>query len=1070
MDSAGGVRCLCRAAVLGLLLSCGSINAQARDDSDAWVAGFEAPPAEARPLVFWQWVNGNVSEQGIRADLAWMQRIGLGGAFVFDIGFQSPPVPQLTERRIGFGSREWTQAILVAVQEASRLGLSLGAQTGSGWSVSGSPDVRPEDAMKKLVWSETIVTPGTGPVRLAPLPRVAGPFQDIAVSAAGALPPIGGEIAVVALPLDGQEDMQPAVQVSGVADGDLLSDGRYDRATALPPGSSGTAEVSLALAQPVTPRTLTLAVDGGFGAVELLDDQGQVQGRWRPDAGVRAPVNSYALAAPASARWTVRFTGVTAPLALRELRLGSVAQIDRFERKAGFGTGMGDAPMQSALPGPDVATIRLLTDRLGQDDLLDWRPASGQWRVLRFGWSLTGRMTVPATPESRGLEVDKLDPAAVARFAAGHFGRFAAASPGTPAMAMALTDSWEAGVQNASPSLIADFAARRGYDPLPWLPALAGYPVGGSVRAEQFLADWRRTIADAVADSHYGTLASTAKARGLTYFAEAPGTDTPTLADGVQAKRRADVPMGEYWYRGARTPPRAEHLIDIREAAAAAHLAGKRRVAAEALTTMGEEPWASGPREWRRTVDRFFAEGVNLVVLHTSAHQPFTDGRRPGITLRQYGQHFTRNESWAELADGWTRYLARSAFLLQQGDPVADIAVFVGEEGMAAGSVLPERPEGYDYDLVDRQSLLAMRVEQGALVTPGGRRYRALMLAAGAQQLSVATLEQIAAFVRAGGMLIGAPPSGPFGLMDGDARFATLVKAIWPDGGAAGSGQPTAAYLRARGIAPDVALSSGALAWAHRQQGKAHVYFFANPGDADWSGTVRLRAEPAMASDGAAMVAEVWNAEDGRRQPLAMVSADGARTIALTIPAGSARFVVLRAGGQRAPVVQPATSPFALRLDKGWSVEFVDGFGVAPGRRAGSPGSWTDSADPAIRHYAGRAIYRTRFRLPPGERSSSVQIDLGTLGDMARVRVNGRDMGVVWWSPASTEIGDALVPGMNDLEIEVASYWHNRLVGDRQPGVVPALFATIAPYDRTTPLRPAGLIGPVMVRRGAPRP
>lgn len=1066
MDKAGGMRRLSLAAVLGLLLAGGSANAQARDDGDAWVAGFEEPPAEARPLVFWQWVNGNVSEEGIRADLAWMQRIGLGGAFLFDIGFLSPPVAQLTERRIGFGSREWMQAIMVAVQEASRLGLSLGAQTGGGWSVSGGPDVPPEHAMKKLVWSETIVTPGTGPVRLAPLPRVAGPFQDIAVGAAGALPTIGGEIAVVALPLDGQQEMQPAVRVTGVADGDLLSDGRYDRATALAPGSPGTVEISLAFAQPVTPRTLTLAVDGGFGAVELLDAQGQVQGRWQPDAGVRAPVNSYALAAPASARWTVRFTGVTAPLALRELRLGSVAQIDRFERKAGFGTGMGDAPMQPALPGPDVATIQLLTDRLGQDDLLDWRPASGRWRVLRFGWSLTGRMTVPATAESRGLEVDKLDPAAVARFAAGHFGRFPAASPGSPAMAMALTDSWEAGVQNWSPGLIADFVARRGYDPLPWLPALAGYPVGGSVRAEQFLADWRRTLADAVADSHYGTLASAAKARGLTYFAEAPGTDTPTMADGVQAKRRADVPMGEYWYRGARTPPKPEHLLDIREAASAAHLAGKRRVAAEALTTMGEEPWASGPREWRRTVDRFFAEGVNLVVLHTSVHQPFTDGRRPGITLRQYGQHFTRNESWAELADGWTRYLARSAFLLQQGDPVADIAVFMGEEGMAAGAALPERPEGYDYDLVDRQSLHAMQVEAGALVTPGGRRYRALMLAAGAQRLSVATLERINAFVQAGGVLIGAPPSAPFGLADDDARFAALVKAIWPDGGAAGAGLSPAAHLRARGIAPDVVASRGALAWAHRQQSGAHVYFLANAGDADWSGEVRLRAEPGDRAD----AAEIWNAEDGRRQPVAMVSAEGGRTIALTIPAGSARFVVLRAASARALRVEPLSPPFALTLDQGWSVEFVDGFGVARGERPWSLSSWADNSDQAIRYYAGRAIYRTRFRLPQGLSGRRVQVDLGQLGDMARVRVNGRDMGVVWWSPAHTEIGDALVPGINDLEIEVASYWHNRLVGDRQPGVVPVLFATIAPYDSDTPLRPAGLIGPVVLRGGPSRP
>ena len=327
---------------------------------------------------------------------------------------------------------------------------------------------------------------------------------------------------------------------------------------------------------------------------------------------------------------------------------------------------------------------------MAADGTLRWRPRAGRWLALRFGWSLTGRRTVPATPESIGLEVDKLDAAAVRAFADAFYDQYARAIGDRGALDIAFTDSWEAGQQSWTPAMFEQFATRRGYDLRPWLPVLTGRIVGDATRSEKFLADYRRTIADMLAENHYGVLADAAHRRGMQFYSEAAGTDLPTVIDGLQAKGRVDVPTGEYWYWPEGGAPKANHVADVREAASAAHIYGHRIVAAESLTSQGEHPWALGPAQLRRMVDRFFAEGVNRVILHTSAHQPFTD-RRPGMTLRQYGQHFTRNETWAEDAGDWIRYLARTSYLLQQGQPVADVAVFLGDEAPLSPPFLPSR-------------------------------------------------------------------------------------------------------------------------------------------------------------------------------------------------------------------------------------------------------------------------------------------------------------------------------------------------------------------------------------------
>ncbi|WP_044331860.1 glycosyl hydrolase [Sphingomonas hengshuiensis] len=1041
-----------RLALVALLLA--GAAPVAAQQADPLAEGFRAPPPDARPLAYWQWINGNVSEEGIRLDLEWMRRSGMGGVFLFDIAFGSPPIPQYVEKRIGFGTPEWRHAVRVAAEAAKRLDLSFGAQSSGGWSVSGDPGVTAAQAMKKLVWSETIVGPGKGRIVLPPPPRVSGPYQDLAIADRFRQPELGDDVAVLAYRLSPAEATAPRVTISGARDSALLGDGRYDAATTLAP-VGGRAELVFRFDRAVAPGAFTLAVDGAIPAGTVRDATGRIRATLPGTAQKAAPVRSFALPGHASREWRVAFEGLTAPLNIREARFAVGPRLDRVEEQAGFGTLLDYTAVRTGTARATPAGAVLdLTSKLAPDGTLDWRPPAGRWAVLRFGWSLTGRRSVPASAESVGLEVDKLDADAVRGYATRFYDRYVDAVGPNGRMDVAITDSWEAGQQSWSPGLFAAFRRLRGYDPLPWLPAIAGRVVGDSAQSERFLADWRRTIADLIADNHYGVFAQVLRARGLTYYAEAPGTDLPTVADGIQAKARADVPMGEYWYWPEGGAPKPEHIADIREAASAAHLHGKPLVAAEALTTMGDEPWGTGPREWRRPVDRFFAEGVNRIVMHTSAHQPFTDGRRPGMTLRQYGQHFTRNEAWADLADGWVSYLSRASFLLQQGSPAADLAVFYGEEAPVGPPHGYPRPEGYDYDFLDAETLARLTVDRGAIVTPGGARYRVLAIAPGVRRMSVATLRALDRLAAQGAMLSGAPPVAPVGLGDDAREFARLRAALWGRAGPIRNDATPGAALARAGVRPDVA--GARLDWTHRRLADGDVYFLSNPAATPFDGEVTLRAE------GGGTVAEVWNAEDGSRAPLASVrSAEGAR-LRVALPGYGSRFVVVRSQG--AAVAHPLPARAQLALGGPWQVHFLDGMGAPAQTTFESLHSWAQDADPAIRYYSGRARYVRSFDLPDGFDPASAEIDLGVLGDMARVIVNGRDLGVVWWHPARLSLAGSLQKGRNRVEILVGNYWQNRLIGDRQPGAAPQTFAPIAPYDATSPLRPAGLIGPVEIR------
>ena len=164
-------------ASIALLL--GASSAAAQRAIDPLKRGFENPPESARPRVWWHWMNGNITQEGIKLDLEWMHRIGLGGFQNFDAALATP---QVVDKRLAYMTPDWKAAFKYATTLADRLGLEEAIAGSPGWSETGGPWVPPSQGMKKYVWSETYVEGGkpfTG--TLAHPPSITGAFQNLGV-------------------------------------------------------------------------------------------------------------------------------------------------------------------------------------------------------------------------------------------------------------------------------------------------------------------------------------------------------------------------------------------------------------------------------------------------------------------------------------------------------------------------------------------------------------------------------------------------------------------------------------------------------------------------------------------------------------------------------------------------------------------------------------------------------------------------------------------------------------------------------------------------------------------------
>ncbi len=364
-----------------------------------------------------------------------------------------------------------------------------------------------------------------------------------------------------------------------------------------------------------------------------------------------------------------------AQYALTEFVLHSGARVHRWQEKAGFNffyqyesTPTPQVLSSSAIERSDTID---LTSKMAEDGSLNWDVPAGKWTILRMGYSLTGAKNRPAPPTGSGYEVDKLSRKYVEDYFHGYFDSLAEALGPLfgKSLRYVMMDSWEAGMQNWTDEMIGEFKKRRGYDPTPYLPVLTGRVVESAEVSDRFLWDFRRTLADMFAENHYGTMAKLLKERGIGIYGEAAGVSMEIMEDTLLNKSEVEIPMGEFWVRALH--PELQYYVDVRGAASAAHVYGKKLVATESFTGGGYE----APFTLKKIGDYWFAQGVNRIVFHTSAHQPLDT--KPGNTM--VGTHINRNITWAEQAQPFMTYLARNSFMLQQGLFVADIAYLLPE-------------------------------------------------------------------------------------------------------------------------------------------------------------------------------------------------------------------------------------------------------------------------------------------------------------------------------------------------------------------------------------------------------
>jgi hypothetical protein len=916
-------------------------------------------------------------------------------------------------------SPEWQDLYAHAVREAERLGIRIIMGSGPGWAGSGGPWVRPEQSMAHLVASSTEVQ---GPVRFdaaLPVPEPRRPFF-------------------------GDNTLTPELK--------RIRDGWYEDVAVL------------AVLTPAVKRS-----------IESVDEKALYY---------RAPYTSQPGVVPF----------IPAPASYAETSGAAVRQNQIVD----------------------------LTSRFEPGGRLRWDVPAGQWTILRFGTRNNGAVTRPAPAPGLGFESDKFSTAAIDAHFEAYLGtlirRIGPRKPGAlGGLDMVHIDSWEMGAQNWTGDFRQEFHRRRGYDPLPFLPAYTGLLVGSLEQSERFLWDVRQTSNELIVERHAGRFKELGRRFGFPLSIEP--YDMNPAAD-LDLGAVADVPMGEFWSDGFGF----NSAFSAIEATSVGHVLGRPVIAAEAFTADRPEAWKLYPGALKNQGDWAFAMGLNRLIFHTFAHKPYGDRLRPGVTMGPFGVHWDRGQTWWPMVADYHRYLSRCQFLLSQGRPVADILYLAAEgaphvfrppaSALDGTATLPDK-KAYAFDGVSPRILIDQAsVRNGRIVFPGGASYRVLVLPA-VETTTPELLTKIESLINAGALVIGGPPrKSPSltGYPACDREVSGRAEVVWggltppasvarrPHGRgriywggelstpAAGELYPgyaaTTKVLEAEGAGADF-VTSAPFRYAHHSFPDREVYFVSNRTGEPVTGSVLFR-------DGT-RAAELWDAVTGTIAGLPVrrsKQATGAETT-LHLDAHQSGFVVFYRSNLpdvAAVSVRPGDGASRARseLTGPWTVAFDPAWGGPDRIVFDQLSDWTARPEEGIRFYSGIARYSKTFDLPaaPGASPSTDWVlDLGTVKNMARVRLNGKDLGVVWTAPWQVTITGAVQPKNNRLEIEVANLWINRLIGDEQfpdDGVQKGrwpdwvlngtrrptqrfTFTTHRFYKKGDPLQPSGLIGPVTI-------
>lgn len=1063
-----------------LCLSLMAPFAGSAQDHNALESGFIHPAEKVQTSVYWYWISGNISEEGVKKDLYSMKEAGINRAFIGNIGLGEVKTPYKT---VPFYSEEWWRVLHAALKTATELGIEIGIFNSPGWSQSGGPWVKPEQAMRYLASVKAEVSGGK-PVEVL-LAKPGKDFQDVKVIAFPSVDKKAVRLSAAHTKVNSSPTMQ---NLSALMDGDketaLLFTEKSDKPVVIDFQSD----------QPFTLRSLQV-----YTAHHPIQSTARLQVKEnntyrtlaefkidRFNANPNVGFDPYApvvISVPATTagEFRLELTGITPQSGLSEVEFSSLPAVERYPEKTlakMFQTPLPywheyQWPVQPEADDPaltvDPAKVLDISSSL-QGDRIVWDAPAGDWTILRTGMLPTGVTNSPADPEATGLETDKMSRQHIEAHFEAFMGEIYRRIPAEDRKCwkVVVQDSYETGGQNFTDNFLQEFRERYGYDPLPFLPVYEGYVVESQDQSDRFLWDLRRLIADKIAYDYVGGLRDVCHKYGLTTWLENYG-HWGFPGEFLQYGGQSDEIGGEFWSFGDLGN------IENRAASSCGHIYGKQKISAESFTS-GGTPFSCYPAMMKQRGDRFFTEGINNTLLHVYISQP-TEAREPGVNA-WFSSEFNRLNTWYPQMDLFTAYLKRVNYMLQQGLNIADVAYFIGEDApKMTGIVEPELPKGYQFDYINAEVIERdLFVKDGLLTLLHGTQYRILVLPK-LETMRPELLAKIKQLVEDGAVVLGTAPQRSPSRQDygkADKQVQQLAGELWAglDGrsvravkrgkGELLSGMSMAEALQHIGCVPDCRLAEDApVLYGHRSAGEAEIYFISNQKDATIEVSPEFRVRSAQP--------ELWDATTGRIRTLPAFGQTATGTVVpLKLHPYESAFVVFRkpaakAEGTELHLNYPAMQTL-VRLDAPWKVSFEE--------KRGGPAvpqtfehleDITQNDNTDIRHYSGTIWYETDFSLkkkPEGE----LYLNLNDVGVMAKVKINGRYAGGVWTAPYRVNITDQVKKGKNKVEIEVVTTWMNRLIGDSAlPEAERKTWTPCNSWKPTDALQKSGLIGPVSI-------
>ena len=1042
-------RILIPALALLLAMGCDRPVKISQEAYDAIAEAFITPADTNKPWAYYYWIGDDISKEGITRDMEAMKEFGLGAVLIGNIN------PDEVDGPVPLFSDTWWDAMTHAVVEGHRLGIDVGHFNCPGWSQSGGPWITHDKAMRHLVYSETTVTGGGE--RVVKLPKPAEEFQDVAVL--------------------GFKKIQ--AEKNSLEKGLTLFDiGKNDKEIVSLSGKKITAR-SIVL----TPAKANFICD--------VEVQSRSESAWktikeihfdRSNSSVSVgPVTHGPLVvslpeteasdfrlictnmiSPASVA-----TGGSVQAGFAGIRISEAAYLEKYVEKSlgkmhptpfpDFASYIWDSQEAISDAGFLVSEVHDVSDWMDENGVMKGEVPEGEWTVLRIGMTPTGTMNSPAAPQGKGYEVDKAS-AELVRY---HFDQYMlklierVPEESRSALKYVIQDSYEMGSQNWTDGFAGKFEEKYGYDPVKYLPVLSGRVVGSVEESDRFLWDLRRAVADDVAYEYVAGMREAAHEHGMKTWLENYG-HWGYPGEFLMYGGQSDLVAGELWNEGSLGD------IECKSGSSCAHMYGKPITSAEAFTAASHS-YKRHPATLKKRGDWSWTEGINHYVFHLYIHQPREDA--PGVNA-WFSTEFNRLNTWFDQGKTWVDYVRRCQHMLQQGNYVADVAYFIGEDTpKMTGTKDPGLPAGYSYDYMNAEVILErLSVEDGKFVLPDGMKY-SLLVIPGHANMRPEVLAKLEELVAAGGTILGDKPEKSPSLQRYpacDREVKEIAGRMWSDANKdrVFSGIGVQEALDRIAVAPDVSYAEGTdVLWTHRSVPGMEIYFITNQSDG------LLEFEPSFRVGG--LEPQLWDAVSGRIRKLNDYSVEGERTkVSLKMEKDESCFLVFTSRsnentgegyGENNPVPEVLAT-----VESPWEVDFLNKtFAPAGIQSYKELESWTKSDNDQVKYYSGTATYTTEFtleNLPGGD----LFVNLGDVGVMAEVKLNGRNLGVTWMAPFRLSAGDALKTGKNTLEIDVVNVWRNRMVGDLDLGENYTTF-NVSDAVKGEELQASGLLGPVTV-------